>query len=319
MDVMTRLLRNLAAAATLALAAAPALGQYQQPQSGALDGQFDSEALSEARQKAGVDEKIGDALPRGVTFTNSDGEQVTLGDVLDEGRPVIVQMAYYRCPALCGEVMNGMVRSMLALEGDLEIGRDFEVITASFDSRETVKLASENKDATVDVMTRGFDEQSVRDGWNFWVGDDLNIKRLVDALGFRFGWVESAQEYSHAGVIVLVTPEGRVSRYLHGTSFEPQTLRLSLVEASEGRLRPSLQDAVIYYCFDYDPSTGKYTATAMTVMKIGGAATVLTLGSIIALLIAAERRGRLRRHPNAGTPADESEGETYGGAFARRE
>lgn len=316
---LTSLLAAIAAAAVLVVGVTPAAAQYRQPSAGDLDGSFTNEILEESREKAGVDEKIGQQLPLDAVFTNSEGQTVTLGEVFAEGKPVVIQMAYYRCPALCGEVMNGMVSSMRSLTGDLEIGKDFEVLTVSIDSRETAQLAAENKDATVEVMGRDFAEKSVRDGWGFWVGDDLNIQRLADALGFRFAWIPEAQQYSHAGVIVLATPDGRVSRYLHGTSFAPQTLRLSVIEASEGTLRPSLSDAFVYYCFSYDASTGKYTATARTLMMIGGGVTVLTMACIIGFLLVAERNGRLRRHPMAGTPLDEANdpNDMQTGAFER--
>lgn len=285
--------------------AGSASAQYQRPQTNDLAPAQDA-TLEKARGKANIVEKLGESLPLDATFTDSDGKVVTLGEIFARGKPVIIQMAYYRCPQLCGEVMNGMVASMRGLEGDLEIGEDFEVITISFDSRESAQLAGENKDATVKVMTRSFDEENVRAGWGFWVGDDLNIQRVADAIGFEFGWIPEVQQYSHAAVIVLATPDGRVSRYLYGVTYEPQTLRLSVIEASEGKLQPDLSDAIIYYCFSYDPMTGKYTATAMTVMKIGGVLTVLTLGTVIGFLILAERHGRMRKHPMAGTPMEET-------------
>ena len=300
-----RQLRTLAAAATIAVCAAPALAQYQRPEKADLDGAIKNEILERSRTEAGVTEKVGNTLPLDATFTDGEGNTVTLGEVLSRGKPVVLQMAYYRCPALCGEVMNGMVSSMRSLAEDLEIRDDFEVVTLSFDSRESPELAQKNKDATVDVMGRTFDEQQVRDGWHFWVGDDLDINRLADAIGFRFSWIPEAQEYSHAGVIVIITPDGVVSRYLHGTKYDRQTLRLSVIEASQGELKPSLEDAFVYYCFSYDPSTGKYTATARTVMMIGGGATVLTMTCVIGFLIVAERSGKLRRHPMAGTPEEE--------------
>ncbi len=284
----------------------PAVAQYQRRDTSDLDGAFQNEILERSRQEAGIDEKLGDLIPHDLVFTNAAGTQVSIGDIFAEGKPVVIQMAYYRCPQLCGEVMNGMVKSMLDLAGDLEIGDDFEVITVSFDSREDVSLAADNKKATVEVMGREFDQADVEAGWSFWVGDDRNIQRLADAIGFRFAYIPEAQEFSHTGTIVLATPDGRVSRYLHGPRFEAQTLRLSLVNASDGRLQPSLKDAFIAYCFSFDPSTGKYTATAMTVMKIGGATTALALGGVIMFLVWAEKRGKLRRHPNAGTP--ESDG-----------
>ena len=296
--------------------AASASAQYSRPSTGDLPPANDP-TLQEGREKAAVTEHVGDVLPSDLTFTDSDGNTVTLGDVLDGDKPVILQMAYYRCPQLCGEVMNGMVRSMLALDGQLDIGEDFEVITVSFDSREGPALAKANEDATVDAMKSKFDADDVRAGWHFWTGDDGNIQRLADAIGFGFAWVPEANEYSHQAVIVLLDPNGKVSRYLYGTSYQAQTLRLSVIEASEGNLQPSLGDAFVYYCFAYDPTTGKYTATARTIMMIGGGATALTLACVLGFLFVAERNGRRFRHPNAGTPMPEPTLQRPDGAFTR--
>ena len=262
--------------------------------------------LVKARQTAGIDEKLNDQLPLDLQFTDSSGKTVRLGDYFTGTRPVVIQMAYYRCPKLCGEVSKGMVRSMKALADDLTIGKDFEVLTISFDSRESPELAESNKNAIVDVMKRVSPEASVREGWACMVGDDLNIKKLTDAMGYRFGWVPEAQQYSHPAAIVVATPDGRVSRYLYTTSYDPQTLRLTLTNASEGTITPSLKDRFILNCFDLDPSTGKYTASAYKLMRLAGVVTVVTLGSIIGFMLLMEKRGKLKRGKYAGTPMDES-------------
>jgi protein SCO1/2 len=297
----------LLAVATFGIGASSAFGQYQRPQAGEVTKPQADAALKRSREAAGINEKVGNVVPRDLTFTNAQGETITVGDILDQGRPVILQLAYYRCPALCGEVINGMARGMRGMTA-YTIGTDFEVVTVSFDSREPASLAADNKEATVDALARaGIDKQDASAGWNFWVGDDANIAKLADSVGFRFAWIEEAQEYSHPGTVVLLTPDGVISRYMHGTSYDPQALRLNLVEASEGTLRPTLGDAFIYYCFAYDPTTGKYTATARTVMMIGGGVTMFTLTVVIGFLLLAERRGRRQRAES--TPPE-------GGAFA---
>ena len=262
--------------------------------------------LNKARQTAGVDEKLDAKLPLDLEFTDSTGKTVKLGDYFTGKRPVVIQMAYYRCPKLCGEISKGMVRSMKSLAGDLTIGEDFEVLTISFDSRESPELAGQNKEAILDVMKRVSPEQSVRDGWHCMVGDDLNIKRLTDAMGYKFGWVAEAQQYSHPAVLVIATPDGRVSRYLYGVTYAPDTMRLTLTNASEGTITPSLADKFILSCFSFDPSTGKYTATAYTLMRLAGVVTVIVLGSIIGFMLIMEKRGKLRRGKYAGTPIDEA-------------
>ncbi len=301
------ILRTAAATAAVVVfgAASISSAQYQQPTAGDLDGAYESNVLNDARAGAGIDEKLGDKLPLDAVFTDSDGNQVTLGDAFDGDKPVVLQLAYYRCPALCGEVMNGMVKAMGELSEELTIGDDFDVLTVSFDSRESAELAQSNKDATVDVMARTFDKEQVAAAWGFWVGTDLSIERLTEAAGFNFVWVPEAQAYSHTGTIIILTPDGKVSRYLQGPNFDAQAVRLSVVDASDGKLQPSLKDAFVYYCFSFDPHTGKYTAGVRTVMMLGGVAVMLTLFGVIGFLVYAERRGRLGRHPMAGTPAEE--------------
>ena len=265
------------------------------------------EVMEKARETAGIDERLGQTLPLDLQFTDSTGETVTLGDYFKGDRPVLIQMAYYRCPKLCGEISQGMVRSMRSLASDLEISKDFEVLTISFDSRESAELAAANKEAVVDVLERDWPVEHVEAGWGHLVGDDLNIKKLTDALGYRFGWIAEAQQYSHPAVLVVATPDGKISRYLYGVTFEPQTLRLSLIDGSNGTITPSLKDAFVLSCFDYDPTTGKYTATAYTAMRIAGAVTVVAMAGVIGFMLFVEKKGRLRRHPMAGTPIDEAD------------
>lgn len=263
--------------------------------------------LEKAREMAGIDERAGQKLPGDLHFTDSDGRTVRLGDYFDGERPLVIQLAYYRCPSLCGEISKGMVSSMKALAEELKISEDFQVVTISFDSRETPALAAANRDAVVAVLGRTAGEEAVRQGWDFMVGDDVNIKALADSLGYRFGWVEEAQQYSHPAAVVVVAPDGTISRYLYGTTYEPKTLRLSLVDASQGTITPSLADVFILSCFDYDPAIGRYTATAYTLMRVAGVVTVVTLFSIIGFLLVAEKRGKLRRLASAGTSMDDVE------------
>lgn len=286
-------------------ASAPTAYGHLRSEDDAPDLQIVPEALKKAREAAGVDERVGQPLALDLTFTDSTGEAVELADFFKGDRPVLLQLAYFRCPQLCGEISQGMIRSMRSLSEELRINADLQVLTISFDTREGPRLAEVNKAAVVEVLSRDWPAADVEAGWDHLVSDDLNVQKLTDALGYRFGWIEEAQEYSHPAALVVLTPDGRVSRYLYGTSFDPQTLRLSLIDASEGTITPSLKDVFILNCFDYDPSTGKYTATAYTLMRVAGGAMVLVMASVIGFLLFAERTGRLRRHPMAGTPVDE--------------
>lgn len=265
------------------------------------------EVMQKARAVARVDEKLNERLPLDLQLTDSDGRTVRLGDYFKGERPVVIQMAYYRCPQLCGEITQGMIRSMRSLSEELDIGEDFEVLTISFDSREKAALASANKDATVEVLGRSWPQQNVRDGWQFMVGEDAGIVALTDALGYRFGWIEEAQQYSHPAAVVICTPDGRISRYLYGVGYDPQTLRLSLINASQGTITPSLKDVFVMSCFAYDPQTGKYTPVATKIMRLAGAATVVALVSLVGFMLVLERKGKLLRHPMAGTPAPDND------------
>ena len=285
----------------------PVMPGAPRPPGSEMPANYNPPILQEARAAAGIDEKTGQKLPPDLVFTDGLGATVRLGDYFDGQRPVIIQLAYYKCPKLCGEISKGMVRSMKSLAEELKISDDFQVITISFDSRETPALAAANKEAVVEVLGRTVSKEAVSEGWDMLVGDDANIKPLADALGYRFGWIEEVQQYSHPAAVVVVAPDGRISRYLYGTSYDPMTLRLSLVDASQGTISPSLKDVFILNCFDYDPAIGKYTATAYTLMRIAGATTVIVMASVIGFLLIAERRGKLRRMANAGTSIEEYE------------
>lgn len=263
--------------------------------------------LQKARDTAGIDDQTGTYLPRDIELIDSSGRRVQLGGYFDGRRPVIIQLAYYRCPKLCGEISKGMLSSMRSLSQELRLNDDYQVLTISFDSREPALLAASNKEAAVDVLGRSIPPQTVAAGWSFFVGEDEQLKRLTRVMGYRFGWIAEVEQYSHPAAIVVCTPDGKISRYLYGASYDAQTMRLSLIDASNGTITPSLKDQFILSCFDFDPSIGKYTATAYTLMRLAGATTVLTLAGIIGFLLIAEKRGKLRRHKYAGTPAPESD------------
>ena len=298
------------------LGVSPAAAQYSRPDAFDKDEKL-IRVQNQARGEATVVEHTGEKLPLDLFFTDSRGESVRLGDIVNGERPVIIQMAYYKCPMLCGEVMNGMVSSMRALSEDLKIGEDYEVITLSFDPSEKPELAAENKKRVVEVMGRSAGEENVDAGWHFMVGDRYSIDKLADALGFGYAWIDEAKEYSHPAVITFVAPDGTISRYMHGVKYDPTAVRLSTIDASQGKLSPGVKDAFIFLCFSYDHATGKYTATARTIMMIGGGVTVVTLGSIIGFLLLAERRGRRFRDddpPHGGAAADSTSNTK--GAFA---
>ncbi len=235
-------------------------------------------------QKVGIEQRLGAQVPRDLAFQNHAGETVTLAD-LDSGRPVVLALVYYECPMLCTMVLNGVLRVLNTLE--LDVGRDFDVLTVSIDPKETPKLAAAKREKYLSKYRR----PTAPEGWHFLVGDETNVGALADAVGFHYAWDDKTQQYAHASGIMVLTPDGDVAQYLFGVDYDPRVLRLSLVEASRGEVG-TLSDAVLLYCFQYDPATGKYSLAIMNVLRAGAALTLLALALLIGILLLRERRAR---------------------------
>src|SRR5262245_1011451 len=217
--------------------------------------------------------------PLDAVFKDEHGQQVRLGDVA-KGKPVVLALVYYSCPMLCNQILNGMLGSLRQVS--FNAGEQFEVIAISFDSRETPELAATKKQTYVKAYNRpGADA-----GWHFLTGDDANIKRVTDAAGFHYKWDEKTNQFAHASGIMLLTPEGKLARYFYGIEYPPRDVRLGLVEASENKIGSPV-DALMLYCYHYDPATGKYGAVVMNIMKVAG---VITVGLIIGMLLVLRKR-----------------------------
>ena len=235
-------------------------------------------------QNIGIDEKSGSVLPLDLKFIDETGKTVALGDYFSKGRPVILQLGYFGCPMLCDLVSNGTVDSLNNLT--LAMGRDFEAINLSFDPAETATLAKLKKQSYLAKYNRPAGAES----WHFLTGDARSIEKLTDAVGFRYKWVESSRQFSHPAALILLTPDGKISRYLYGVKYEPRTLRLSLVEASEGKIGTTA-DRILLTCFHYDAYAGKYTSrVAMNLMRLAGIVTVFALSSVIGIALWREKR-----------------------------
>ena len=233
-------------------------------------------------QDIGIDEKSGQTLPLDLKFVDETGEVVELRKYFGNNRPVVLQLSYFGCPTLCSLVSNGLVDSLNELT--LTMGKEFDVINVSFDPAETARLAKLKKQSFLDAYNR----PAGGEAWHFLTGDPAEIKKLTDAVGFRYKWVESSKQFSHPAALILLTPDGKVSRYLYGVKYAPQTLRLSLVEASEGKIGSTI-DRFILTCFHYDSYAGKYTPVAMGIMRAGGVVTVIVIAAVITWLIRRER------------------------------
>jgi protein SCO1/2 len=243
-----------------------------------------------ALEEVGIEEHLDARLPFDVEFVDERGSDVTLGSFFDGERPVILTLNYYRCPMLCGLQLNGVVEGLTGL--DWSIGDQFEMVTVSIDPLETPTLAREKKQNYL----KWYQREGAASGWHFLTGRQDDIVRLAETVGFRYTYDESSGQYAHAAAIFVCTPDGRVARYLYGIEYPPKHLRLALLEASEGKIGNAI-DQLILYCYHYDPSDRSYAPTAMNIMRLGGGATALILGSSLALFWIRDLR-RKRRERN---------------------
>jgi protein SCO1/2 len=230
----------------------------------------------------GFDQRLGAQVPLDLPFRDESGARVTLGDYVRD-KPVVLVPAYYECPMLCTIVLNGVVSALRALPFD--VGREFRVVTVSFNPRETSELAAAKKATYLHEYRRPGAEA----GWHFLVGDDTSIRPLMDAIGFRYAWDATASQYAHASGLVVLTPDGHISRYFYGVEFPPKDLRLALVEASNARIG-SFVDQILLFCFHYDPSTGRYSRVALTAVRVGGVLTLVALALFIWTSLRRDRR-----------------------------
>jgi len=230
-----------------------------------------SEPLPKELEGVGITELPGARIPLHLTFRDENGNPVRLEQYFTRGRPVILTLNYYRCPMLCGLMLNGLMDGLREL--DWQPGREFEIVTVSIDPLETPTLARLKKQSYMESLGR----PEAAAGWHFLVGQPAEIKALADAVGFHYRYSEERKEYVHAAGLFVGTPEGRIARYLYGVMFEGRTLRLALTEAAEGRIGSTV-DQLLLYCFHYDANQGRYVVAATNVMRLGGAATALVLG-----------------------------------------
>ena len=247
-----------------------------------------TEPLPQDLEDVGVTQNLDAALPLDLEFVDEEGRRVKLGDYFDSDRPVLLSLVYYECPMLCTLVLDGMVRVME--EMDWVPGDQFDVVTISIDPEETTELAVQKKENYL----RSYGKPEAAAGWHFLTGDEDAIRSVADTVGFRYRYMEENGEFAHPAVLFVLTPEGRVSRYLFGVQHDPQTLRLSLVEASEGGIGTPV-DKFLLYCYRYDPAEGRYAPVAMQLMRVGGGATILLLGGVMLTLWLREARHKRRK------------------------
>lgn len=245
----------------------------------------------DAMQRAGFEQRNDAQLPLDAVLTDEQGNKITLGSLFTD-RPVIVNFVYFNCPMLCNIILNSVADTLKQV--DYRPGQDYRIVTISFDHTEGHELAAAKKVNYIDYL--GID--GADKGWHFLTGDEATIKTLTDTAGFTFAWDEQRQEYAHASGIIVATPEGRLSRYFFGVTYEPSDVQLGLVDASAGRIGSPLDKVKLLFCYHYDPSTGAYSLAVFRILKMGGIVTMLAVGSFIIVSIRQERRSlKLQQQP----------------------
>jgi protein SCO1 len=243
-----------------------------------------SSTVPKPLREIGFDQNIGELVPLDVPFTDESGRAVRLGEYFGQ-RPVVLVFAYYDCPMLCTQVINGLASALDVLT--LAPHKDFEIVTVSFNPKDTPATATAKKEMYLGRYKR----EGANEGWHFLTGEQASIDRITKAAGYRYVWDEQTKQFAHPTGIIVLTPEGRLARYLFGIEYGPRDLRYALVEASNGRLG-NVADALLLYCYHYDPMTGRYGFVIMRAIRLAGAATILALASFIVVMVRRERSSR---------------------------
>jgi len=229
-----------------------------------------------------IEQRLNSQLPLDATFKDEYGQTVPLGKYFGK-RPVVLALVYYECPMLCTQILNGMVRAAKVLT--FTPGKDYDVVAISFDARETPKQALLKKT----VYMKDYGHPETANGWHFLTGDPDSIKRVTDAVGFKYRWDVYTATFAHASAIYVLTPEGKLSKYFYGIEYSPKDMRLGLVEASANKIGNAV-DQILLFCYHFDPTSGKYTFLAMDILRAAGAATVLMLGGFVFIMLRRDRQ-----------------------------
>jgi protein SCO1/2 len=232
----------------------------------------------------GIEQKLNVQIPPGLVFRDESGRDVRLGDYFGK-RPTILALVYYKCPMLCTMVLNDVTRAMNSMR--MNCGEQFDILTVSFDPRETPALAADKKRQYI----RAYRRPHAEEGWHFLTGPQASIDELTRTVGFKYAWDPKYQQYAHASGIIILTPEGKTSRYFYGIDYAPSDLELSLAGASEGK-STSVADQILLFCFHYDPTTGRYSPMISRLIQIAGVMTVLLLGSYVLFSLHRDRSRR---------------------------
>ncbi len=227
-------------------------------------------------ENVGIEQHLDAQIPPDLTFRDETGNDIKLGDYFGR-KPLILDLVYYNCTMLCGESLAGLSSAMRLVKFD--VGNEYDVITVSFDPRETPEMAAAKK---ADYVKR-YGRAHAAAGWHFLTGQPDSINALTKVVGFQYQFDAKSNQFAHATAIMVLTPDGRISRYFYGVDFPPKDLRMGLVEASQGKIGNAV-DAVLLYCYHYNPENGKYGAMVGNILRLAGAATILLLGGLLFIL-----------------------------------
>ena len=253
-------------------------------------------ALPGALAGVGIEQKLDARVPLDLTFTDEFGRKAPLSTYFQSGKPVLLALVYYRCPMLCTQILTGVASSLKAVS--LDPGKDFEVVAISFDPKDTPETAASKKQ----VYMKRYGRPGTANGWHLLTGEATNIKALTDAVGYHYKYDPATDQFAHASGIMIVTPDGRLSRYFYGVEYAPRDVRLGLVEASQNKIGNPV-DEILLFCFHYDPSTGKYGAVVMNIVRLAGGAFALMAGVFLAIVLRRDFRRDRRLVAQATRPA----------------
>jgi protein SCO1/2 len=269
--------RGIGVLVMLALMLAPVHAQLSRPKPGVAAGTKVS-----ALKEIGIDQHPDAKMPLDLEFNDERGGTVKLGDFFGP-RPVVLALVYYSCPMLCTQVLNGLAGSLQGVT--FTVGKEYEVVVVSFDPADTPSIAAERKQSFLRRYLSAADGNHV----HFLTGRESSIAQLTKAVGFRYVWDQQTSQFAHPAAISVLTPDGRMSRYLYGVEFAPRDLKLALVEASAGRIGSIVEQAMLF-CYHYDPETGRYGFVVMNIVRAAGALTVLVMVGLILMSLRRERR-----------------------------
>jgi len=231
-------------------------------------------------KNVGIEQRLNEQIPPDLIFRDQTGNKVRLGDYFGS-KPMILNLVYYKCPMLCSEVLSGLTSALKPMK--LDVGNDFEVLTVSFDPRETPPDAA----ATSGQYLKRYGRPGAERGWHFLTGPQESIDSLTKAAGFEYQYDKGSGQFAHSTAILVLTPEGKIAQYYYGVEFPSKDLRLALVQASQNKIG-NLVDQILLYCYHYDPAAGKYNLIIFRVLRLAGVATMLLLGGLLLILF---RRG----------------------------